>query len=500
MNFISCLSWIKRGVAKPTPEKVHLSKDDLKKLINETKQDIKDVENENGDLTVQSVDESAFKEECVLNDEDISLKYDLDNYDVDDSSNPMVNLADLTVFANNEDDPYITLKDKEDDTDDDEDFHIRPTDNLVAVGRVHEDCSVLEIYVYNEEEDDLYVHHDTILPAYPLALEWLNFDPSEETPGNYIAVGDMTPVIRIWDIDVVDALEPAYTLGKTAKKKKKAKSKYCGHSEAVLDISWNKHIRHNLASGSADYTTLIWDISEEKPVTKFEKNTEKVQSVKWHPFESQILLTGSCDKTVRVFDCRNKDDTHKCWLLDGEIEKVIWDHFNPFFFLASTDKGSVYCLDARNDKPVYVIKAHFEAVTGLSLSTQCAGCLVTASTDGTIKIWDISNNHPDFIEEKKLNVGSIHALALSTDSPFLFAAGGDDRSNNFTVWDFGNMKSVSTRFAHYINENLSKVQNETELMETDLTTDEMQNLRLNNMEMGIKPKKKFRQFKSIKPK
>jgi len=379
-------------------------------------------------------------------------EYGLDDYDNDDEDEAknLLGFGDIAKFSDPSQDEYLDHTIPDEDDEDIQDFFIRGTDNLILVGHVQGDAATLEVYVYNDVEDALYVHHDMILPSVPLALEWLSFDPECDTKGNLVAVGTMLSQIQVWDLDIVDCLEPAFSLGIKPSKKKGIKR--VGHKDAVLSLAWNQGMDHVLASGSVDQTVMLWDLNQKTVASTLKYHQEKVQALDWHPFDPHTLATGCCDKIVRVADCRSQD-SYKKWRVTGEVESVKWNHFNPYLFIAATDAGTVHGIDVRKDKALWTLSAHTEEVTSVSLSSQCPGCMVTTSADKTMKVWDILNDKPEFVMEEPAKIGLIQGMAGCPDAPFVIAMGGDKRSENFKVLDIRESPQVRQRFGRRKLEN-----------------------------------------------
>ena len=247
----------------------------------------------------------------------------------------------------------------QDDEEEREELEILPTDNLLVVAKTEDDISQLEIYVYDESQDNLYVHHDLMLPSFPLCLEWLDYAPgstseSSTKTGNYIAVGTFEPEIEIWSLDTVDGLYPDGILGRpdksrehipiplgTGKKKRKKEKPRKGnaeyHVDAVLGLSWNRAHRNLIASASADKTVKLWDLSRESTspaLRSFDVHKDKVQAVQWNVAEPTVLLTGSYDRTVRMFDSRAPTGGVGN-VLGADVEALRWDPWDPHSFFVS---------------------------------------------------------------------------------------------------------------------------------------------------------------------
>ncbi|ELT95758.1 hypothetical protein CAPTEDRAFT_174087 [Capitella teleta] len=474
MNAIPCLTWVKRGLAKAHPDK--LRNLDLSQVAEE-QEDVEGEEDEDDEEEWDTEDEEDAEDELGSGEgsddeeseenekDDIKEKYNMSDYDdeedqaEDDGTAPM-SLKGLACFSSNREDPYLA---KDEDSDADEDLEIKPDDNLILMGKFQRDYSALNVYVYNEKNNYLYCHHDSLLLGFPLCMEWLNFDPGEQRPGNLVAVGYMEPDIEIWDVDVLDSIEPAFVLKGNKKKKKNP----TGHRDAVLDLSWNPQQRNVIASASADETIGLWDLMKGKIVVSLTDHEDKVQTLKWHPVEAETLLSGAFDKSVKIHDVRTPGEAINSMTVSGEVEKVIWDWHNPFCFFASCDDGCVHYFDTRNTKKgIFKLQAHDSAACGMCLSPSVAGCLVTASSDKLLKVWDVRNAEPEPVFAKELQIGELHSLGCCPDSPMLFAVGGDREMRVL------NLQKHSIVTSHFGVEYVGKEKDEWEVAQSDESEDE----------------------------
>lgn len=262
-----------------------------------------------------------------------------------------------------------------------------------------QDFASLEVHVYEPMSGNLFVHHDIPLPSFPLCLAHGDINSNGDA-GNYCAVGTFSPGIEVWNLDVLNALEPCCILGgedmsaadelmklnmaraATGKKLKKKALPQGGlvpnsHTDAVMALSWNKIHRQVIASGSADTTVKIWDITKANDggggkanAATFSHHRDKVQSVEWHPTEGTLLATGSYDKTISLVDARSTSDNCKRVKIAADCESIQWDPFNSQYLTVATEDGTISCWDVRkfdSGTPVWTFVANeFGGVSDLS--------------------------------------------------------------------------------------------------------------------------------------
>jgi periodic tryptophan protein 1 len=385
------------------------------------------------------------------------------------------NIKSLAYYSSNKEDPYITLQGEEEEQDEDrEDLQILATDNLILSAKVEDEMAHLEVYVYEDEADNLYVHHDIMLPAIPLSLEWLDMpvgkaSGGEDTTGNYVAVGTMDPDIEIWDLDTIDCMYPNAILGqggqedaREKKKKKKRKSKKANenyHVDAVLSLAANRKHRNLLASASADKTIKLWDLNTTQCAKSYSYHTDKVCSLAWHAGESTVLLSGSYDRTVVAADMRAPDAKAPRWGVESDVENVRWDPHDQNFFFVSTENGVVHYHDIRNapsdpsaTKAVWTLQAHDESISSFDVNPVIPGYMVTGSTDKTVKLWNIQPSGPSMVASRNLDVGKVFCTQFAPDPQVAFRLAVAGSMGSMHVWDTSTNGAVRKSFAHRVPE------------------------------------------------
>ncbi|KAE8452195.1 hypothetical protein EG329_001662 [Mollisiaceae sp. DMI_Dod_QoI] len=498
-SMITATAWVPRGFAAPFPTKYEFDEEEFQRIAELAKLQLDDANEDLDDARKAAEDSNGADEMAKDGDEDVKpsaktmkseadedddlKEYDLEHYDEDvanDNGDEGVgmgmfgNVKSLAYHESNADDPYITMQENEEDDEDREELQVLATDNMLLAAKIEDEVAHLEIYVYEDEADNLYVHHDIMLPAIPLCVEWLDLpvgksNVDKDSRANFVAVGTFDPDIEIWDLDTIDCMYPNAILGQGGesnnagtedlkkKKKKKKKSKKANddyHVDSVLSLAANRHHRNLLASASADKTVKLWDLNTTKCAKSYSYHTDKVCSLAWHPKESTILLSGSYDRTVVAADMRAPDAKAPTWGVESDVETVKWDPHDPNFFYISTENGVIHYHDIRKapsspaaSKPIWILQAHDESVSSFDINPIIPGFMVTGSTDRQVKLWNIQPSGPSMVASRDLEVGKVFSTTFAPDEEVGFRLAVAGSKGVVQIWDTSTNPAVRRAFA-----------------------------------------------------
>jgi periodic tryptophan protein 1 len=364
-----------------------------------------------------------------------------------------------------------------------------------------QDFASLEVQVYDQKTGNIYVHHDIPLPAFPICVAHGQVT-SGGVVGNFCAVGTFAPGIEIWNLDVINALEPSCILGgqdtsaadewmrqqmmmtgsggasvspsgadnggKTARKKQEPTGLRPGsHTDAVMALSWNTIHGQVIASGSADHTVKLWDVTQagmdysgKCNATTFTHHRDKVSTVVWHPREGTLLATGSHDRTVALLDARTNGENARSVKIPADCEMVAWDPFHSELLTAASEDGTISCWDVRKFEtatPLWtVLSSEFGGVSDLAYNAHVPGLMATCSVDKRVTLWDshhdgaLSSTPPRPCGSKDMCAGKLYTVKFYPSEPWMLACGGS--GNQLSIWHIDSEEAVLRRFGDRVGQ------------------------------------------------
>ncbi|XP_059174030.1 U4/U6 small nuclear ribonucleoprotein Prp4-like [Physella acuta] len=182
-----------------------------------------------------------------------------------------------------------------------------------------------------------------------------------------------------------------------------------------------------LATCCFDNSWRLWDLEVQEEVLHQEGHSGPVYDIAFQ-CDGALSITGGLDAYGRVWDLRSG----RCVMfLEGHLKPVLAVDFSDDGFHAATgsEDNSTKIWDLRQRKCVYTVPSHTNIVSVVKFQPHHGNYLVTASYDGTAKIWA----HPTWAPLKTLagHESRIMGLDISSDLKYLATCSYD---RTFKLW------------------------------------------------------------------
>ncbi|KAL8045448.1 hypothetical protein ABFX02_08G115300 [Erythranthe guttata] len=180
-------------------------------------------------------------------------------------------------------------------------------------------------------------------------------------------------------------------------------------------LSWNKFTKNHIASSDYDGIVTIWDVSTRQSVMEYEEHEKRAWSVDFSRTEPSMLVSGSDDCKVKVW-CTNQEASVLNIDMKANICCVKYNPESSKFVAVGSADHHIHYYDLRNTcHPLYVFSGHKKTVSYVKFLS--SNELASASTDSTLRLWDVKKNLP--VRTFRGHTNEKNFVGLTVNSEFL---------------------------------------------------------------------------------
>jgi WD40 repeat protein len=241
--------------------------------------------------------------------------------------------------------------------------------------------------------------------------------------GASIATGSANGAVTLWSAEKLDRIYgPAME-----------------HDRGIYGLEFSPDGK-KLASASADQSARLWDVAamtahSEEPSKSLDGYSEGVYSIAFRPPDTNMLATGHADGTVTLWNLSDQPRiAHQIEVVSGEVNALA---FGPGGKLLVAAQGkAIVVWDAGKRKwQTDALQGHQLPVTSVAVSPR-SSLIASASQDMTIRLWDSASGR-QLGASLKGHAASVNAVAFSPRGDLL-ASASDDKT--IRLWKIGEQR------------------------------------------------------------
>eukprot|EP00762_Andalucia_godoyi_P000820 ANDGO_03873.mRNA.1 F-box-like/WD repeat-containing protein ebi len=287
-----------------------------------------------------------------------------------------------------------------------------PVANMLASGSG--DCTA-RLWSFNPDRSIVLPHDTKDVTA-------LEFSPD----GQLLLTGSMDGVLRIWRSADGQLVQ-----------------QFNGHRGCVFNAKWNRSGVY-VASVAKDKTALVWNPATNSVYRQYPHGLP-VLDIDWR--DNTMFATSCVDRLVRVFDLEMGTPGLPVRVFEGHEHDVNSVRFSSSgeLLASCSDDRTIKIWNVANPSalsPVYNLTGHTDAVFVIRWSPRQPNLLLSGSSDGQLRLWDITSGL--CVGQLREHKEGISAAAFSPDGTYFASASADGRIFVWSVRDQKIVKSFSS--------------------------------------------------------